>query len=239
MDTIRRNRSQAFLSTKQFDDALLDLSYPSTKPDESHNEKALYRIVQALYALRRFSECSEVLECLCKRNPTNKVGRDLQIEVLARLREENKADYNFTAMQANAKKLKPPMLDHATFQGQVEVRNSQIGGRGLFTTTAVKVGDLLLCEKAFAFSFRDPDNPSRPGCSRTAVLISATSNYTKIGTEADLINIIVQKLSKNSSLAQRFTSLYHGVYSPVPSMRVDGQNVVDSWVSLRFGLFFC
>lgn len=98
----------------------------------------------------------------------------------------------------------------------------------MFTTIAVKAGDLLFCEKAFGYSFANLNNTPRPGSSRTTILINPTSSYMKIGTQADLINIIVQILSKNSSLAQNFTDLYHGDHASVPSRGVDGQNVVDT-----------
>ena len=44
-------------------------------------------------------------------------------------------------------KVPPPHLDHATFVGPVAVKASIGRGRGLFTTKAVKAGDLILCEK--------------------------------------------------------------------------------------------
>jgi hypothetical protein len=152
-ETIKRNRSQAFLNTKQFDAALEDLSYPSRVLNHTQTEKALFRIVQALYALEQFGQCSHVLSCLIKGYPKNEPAKDLLTRVKDRLSEQERARYNFKSMHGEANRLMPPILDHATFKGQVEVRDSKIRGRGLFTTKDVKAGDLLLCEKTIGFSF--------------------------------------------------------------------------------------
>ena len=230
-EIIKRNRSQAFLNTKQYDAALEDLSYPSRVLDHTQNEKALFRIAQALYALEQFGQCSNALSCLVRGYPKNEPAKALLTRVKDRLSEQEGAGYNFKSMNEEANRLMPPILDHATFKGQVEVRDSKICGRGLFTTKAVEAGDLLLCEKAIGFSFGDK-NVTKAGCSKTTVLINPETNRMSMGTNADLINIIVQKLSKNPSLMRSFIELYHGDYASVPQMEVDGKTVVDTWVCL-------
>lgn len=54
-----------------------------------------------------------------------------------------------------------------------------------------------------------------------------------MGTNADLINIIIQKLSKNTSLMRSFTELYHGDYASVPQMVADGKTVIDTFLIER------
>jgi hypothetical protein len=230
-ETIKRNRSQALLNTKQFDAALEDLAYPSRALDHTQNEKALFRIARALYALKQFGQCSNVLSCLIRGYPKNEAAKALLTRVKDRLSEQEGARYNFKSMHGEANRLMPPILDHATFEGQVEVRAPKIGGRGLFTRKAVKAGDLLLCEKAIGFSFGDK-NVTKASCSEMTVLINTETNRAKMETNADLINIIVQKLSKNPSLIQSFTELYHGDYESVPQMEVDGKTAIDTYVYL-------
>jgi hypothetical protein len=75
-------------------------------------------------------------------------------------------------------------------------------------------------------------NVSKAGCSKMTVLINTETNQAKMGTNADLINIVVQKLSKNPSLMRSFTELYHGDYASVPQMEVDGKTVIDTYVYL-------
>jgi hypothetical protein len=230
-EIIKRNRSQAFLNTKQYDATLGVLSYPSRILEHTQNEKALFRIAQALYALEQFSQCSHALNCLVRGYPKNEPAKALLTRVKDRLSEQEGARYNFKSMHGEANRLMPPILDNAAFKGQVEVRDSKIGGRGLFTTKAAKAGELLLCEKAIGFSFGDK-NVTMAGCSKITVLLNPETNQIRMGTNAHLINIIVQKLSKNPSLMQSFIELYHGDYSSVPQMEVDGKTVVDTWVCL-------
>lgn len=61
--------------------------------------------------------------------------------------EQKSGVYNFKELQANAKKLRPPHLDHATYIGPVEIRQIESKGRGLFVTKAVKAGELLCAKK--------------------------------------------------------------------------------------------
>ncbi len=59
-------------------------------------------------------------------------------------------------MLAEAERKFPnPDMDRADFVGPIEVRpcKNPEHGRGLFSTRAVKAGDLLLCEKAFCAAF--------------------------------------------------------------------------------------
>lgn len=67
---IKRNRSLAFLKTKQFDSALSDTGFPDFGVEPT--EKALFRAGEALYFLQRFEDCSRVLKTLCAHFPNNK-----------------------------------------------------------------------------------------------------------------------------------------------------------------------
>ena len=67
--------------------------------------------------------------------------------VRCRLGEQERSAYDFKAIREEMSKVSPPHLDHATFVGSVTVK---VSWSGLFTTKAVKAGDLILCEKAFA-----------------------------------------------------------------------------------------
>jgi hypothetical protein len=49
-----------------------------------------------------------------------------------------------------------------------------------------------------------------------------------MGTQADLITVIVQKLLRNPSLLPEFATLHHGSYEPVCVTEVDGKPVVDT-----------
>jgi len=105
----------------------------------------------------------------------------------------------------------------ATFVGPVRVQNVLGKDRGLFTTKAVKCGDLLACEKAFSYisttSFGD--------------LINLTTNRVKPGIYATHIPNVCQKLMKNPSLAPSCLNLCHSTYEPGPRKIKEGMPIID------------
>ena len=221
---LRLNRSLAFLKTKQFDAALSDLESTSTtlKPAE----KALFRKAQALYNLQRYRECCEVLKVLRMEYPSNVAAKGEFTRAVNRLVEQENGRYRFKQLYMEATKLRPPHLDHSTYFGPVSVRASGSRGRGLFTTEAVKAGDLLLCEKAFAHAFVDTGKAENR--QNVTLLINAETNSMTMGAQGELIRMIVQKLYRNPSLASVITDLYHGSYEPAEVSDVDGTPVVDT-----------
>jgi len=220
----------AHLKAGSFDKALVDADVVVLSPSAS--EKAPFRKAQALYGLARFRECCDVLKVLCSEHPSNTPAKDLFRRAVARLAEETNGRYNFKAMHAEAAKLRPPHLDHATFVGPVAVRPSGIsgGGRGLFTTAAVSAGDLLLCEKAFAHAYADESDLM--STRNVTILIDTTTDSMSMGAQAELIDRLVRKLHQNPSLSKAIMDLHHGDYNPVEPTSVDGFPVVDTYAPL-------
>lgn len=191
---------------------------------DSSSEKALFRKSQALYYLRRFQESCEVHTLLNKEYASNAAARKEFDRATARLAEAQSGKYPFKRLQREAMKIRPPHLDRATYVGPVSVRSTESRGRGLFTTAAVRAGDLLFCEKAFAHAFHDEDGNSQ----NISLLMNTETQTMAMGTQAELISFITQKLYKNPSLMSAFTDLYHGSYKPVDVSEVDGIPVVDT-----------
>ncbi|KAK2789309.1 hypothetical protein FQN53_002151 [Emmonsiellopsis sp. PD_33] len=225
--TIKLNRALTYLRTHRFEAALGDLK-TVVSPGDKPSEKALFREAQALYHLHRFRESCNVHKVLSQEYPENTLAKSEFKRAIARLAEQEEGKYQFSQMQREAKKRHPPHLDHATYIGPVCVKPTESRGRGLFTTKAVKAGDLLFCEKAFTHAFQDPDN--KKGLS---LLINAQTNSAKMGTQAELIELTVQKLSKNPSLLPTIADLYHGSYKPVDTLEVDSIPVVDTFLVER------
>jgi hypothetical protein len=166
-----------------------------------------------------------VLELLRTNFPNNEEASAVSERASRRSLEQDHGDYNFKLLQAEAKKLRPPQLDHATYIGPVEIRKTKRKGRGLFVTRAVKAGDLLLCEKAFAHAYvTDGDEES----SDVTLLMNLETKQGFMGGQADLITVIAQKLFRNPSVAPIFTTLYHGDYKAANTAMVDGQPIVDT-----------
>lgn len=221
---LRLNRALCFLKTSQFDSALAELKplVAAALP----TEKALLRYAQALYCLQKYRECCESLKVLRKEYPENETAKEMFTRAIERVAEQEKGRYRFKLMQAEASKLRPPHLDHATYVGPVVVKPCAQGGRGLFTTQAVKAGDLLLCEKALAHAFIDEQ--AAHGGADITVLISAETNTMTMGGQTNLITMVIQKLYRNPSLAPVINDLYHGSYETVNISHVDGMPVVDT-----------
>ncbi|VUC29601.1 unnamed protein product [Clonostachys rosea] len=225
---IRLNRSVAFLKTQQFEDALSDVESAPAGPNLV--EKALDRKTQALYGLARYRECSHALKDMCQKFPENATARKRLTHSIERIKEQEHGLYDFARMQREALATHPPHLDFATYVGPVEVRPASSKGRGLFTTKAVKAGDLLLCEKAFAHAFVDTDLMHQQDLT---VLIDPERDLITVGGQAELIRLVAQKLYQNPSMATTVTELHHGSYKPVDVSEVDGIPVVDTFLISR------
>ena len=120
---------------------------------------------------------------------------------------------------------RPPQSYHSTYIGPVTVRKAGARGRGLFTTKEVKAGDLLLCEKAFAYAFRDPRVVEHRDL---AVITNVMAGVMTMGAQADLIDMIVRKLHQNPSLIPTIMDLHRGSFEPVVTTDADGNPLVDS-----------
>ncbi|RAL16978.1 TPR domain protein [Aspergillus homomorphus CBS 101889] len=224
---IRASRGRSYLKARQFEAALRDLELVTAEPD---TEKVLLRKALALYHLQRFEEACEVHKVLGKGYPGNKTARYQFNRAIARLAEQRSGRYNFKTMQLEAKKHKDPALDHATYIGSVAVKPTESCGRGLFTTSAVKAGDLLFCEKAFMHVFHDERKTS---AKRPSLLLNTETNTTMLGTQVELISSTIQKLYDNPSLMSVFNDLYHGSYEPIAVSEVDGVPIVDTFLVER------
>ncbi|TVY84556.1 hypothetical protein LSUE1_G000747 [Lachnellula suecica] len=225
---IRLNRALAYLQDKNFEAALADTQ--CFEPNPSTSEKSLYRAGKALYGLGRFSQCCEILGSLCERYPNNSEAAKELARARLRLLEQQNGTYDFKAIYKEVSKARPPHLDHATFVGPVEIKNSPGRGRGLFNTKAVKAGELLLCEKAFAHCYANESEDSSGGVSETRLLVNMHTNRMTMGTQSELITAIVQKLDRNPSLLPEFTALHHGSYETVGIQDGDGKPVIDSFL---------
>jgi tetratricopeptide (TPR) repeat protein len=223
---IRLNRSLMFLRTRRYDAALSDVesAMATITPTGKPAEKALFRKAEALYSLERYQECCEVLKELRLGYPDNTAAKTQLSRAVSRLAEQTNGRYPFKQLHADVAKLRPPLLDHATYIGPVRVQAAGSRGRGLFTTRAVKAGELLFCEKAFAHAFVDKEE----GRGFDITMLIDSENGGTMGAQSDLINMTVQKLYQNPSWMPIITGLHHGSYQPIDATEVDGKPVLDT-----------
>ncbi|KAH6885425.1 TPR domain protein [Thelonectria olida] len=217
------NRSLANLRLGRPEQAMLDATRGSDAAAPS--EKRLYREARALYELENFEKCLEKLQTLEKLNYGNGAVQPEIHRAKERLHEQQTGEYAFDKMYKQAR-VTPPIIDCATFSKSVEVRPSPGRGRGLFTTKTVTAGELLLCEKAFSYCHEGSDQPDR----QTRVLMNLTTKRMTMGSQANLLTQVIQKLYHNSQLSASFGDLYCADYPKVSVSESDGLPVVDSFL---------
>lgn len=125
----------------------------------------------------------------------------------------------------------PHCLDTATYEKPVDIRVTENRGRGLFSMKDIAAGDLLLCEKAFSYSFLE--NPSTTSL--------ANENAFK-GSNRALLTSTIHQLLRNPSFYPTLASLYHGTYKPAKEKVVDGMPVIDTFLIdgiISFNVFEC
>lgn len=151
-----------------------------------------------------------------------------------RTQERDFGNYDFYDMQFKILQAKEAVIfDCATYVGNIEVKPSTARGNGIFATKDIAVGELILCEKAFAFSCRE-DDPQQ-GMRRTLLCVIANGS---VMADCDyerspLINIIIHKLRHSRSARADFKNLYDGGYKSENSSQVPkNTDVIDSYVLL-------
>ncbi|RKL26000.1 hypothetical protein BFJ72_g13891 [Fusarium proliferatum] len=226
------NRSLVNLNMDRPRQALLDAE-KATNP-AMPSEKSLFRKARALYELGDYQQSLEMLEKLTQSFPENKAASSEKDRLRERLNEQRTGEYKFKQMYKQAEQT-PPLIDCATFSAPVEIRESPGRGKGLFTTKAVSAGELLLCEKAFSYSFAGDEQSTK----QTKMLMNITTKRIVVGGQARLLSLIVQKLYHNSSLSAEFGDLHHADYQKATVLETDGTPVVDSFLVEKINSLNC
>ncbi|PHH76815.1 hypothetical protein CDD80_1193 [Ophiocordyceps camponoti-rufipedis] len=219
------NRSLTNLRLDRPEKALSDAVVEINADSSPSEEKRLFREARALYELGNI-ECSHAsLQKLVSLFPDNQAGKKELDRTTARLREQQTGEYDFHRMYKQSKAT-PPLIDCATYSELVEVRASPGRGRGLFVKKAVSAGQLLLCEKAFAYAFAGGSEP-------TAGLMNMATGKASVGGQARLLTQLIQKAYHNPKLSSAFKDLHHGDYTACSVAECDGRPVVDTFLVER------
>jgi tetratricopeptide (TPR) repeat protein len=162
--------------------------------------RAYFTAAKAAYSLGDYRASRDFVDRALEQNPN---GPGLQREherCMARLREEEHGQYDFSALLAS---LSPENvhMDVANFLGNTVVRSSPHHGNGLFAARDLKVGDIVFVEKA-------------------AVM---PNQYIPDRASAALYANMVLQLYNNPSLASSVLALYGG---DIERTRAEGQ-VID------------
>ncbi|KAL6716164.1 hypothetical protein ACLMJK_005730 [Lecanora helva] len=230
--TLLNNRCHARLLSLQYEAALADAeAVIELSPSEKQaQEKAYFRAARALYGLRRWEHATSYISKLITTvNSNNKAANELMARCLQRVNEES-GDYDFQSMLDEAvSKFPNADMDRADFVGCIEIRECEIKslGRGMFTTKDVAAGELLLCEKAMAVAFADPNAFPEASGTMQGEDASAETKEVYADRRAELEANTIAKLEPNPTLAAKFLELYPG---PDHKDQVDektGETVID------------
>ena len=179
------------------------------------SEKGLFRASRASYGLENFSQCRSYLAELQKLYPGNKAATK-DIERCELRFQEQAGKFDFASMLTEAVTKQPsPRLDRASYIGPIEVRKCAIEshGRGLFTTKAVKAGELLLCEKAFVTAFVPDDSQTVTEVDQPRESpreSNADGSKWRLKLRAELGANTLVKLVRIPSVVSIFAALYPG-----------------------------
>ncbi|KAI1262884.1 TPR domain protein [Xylariaceae sp. FL1019] len=216
--------------------AYLRLGFPERSLEDAvagfgnaqQSEKGSFRQARALYELGRFEECLAMWSASTKMFPQIEEAHTELRKTEQRIKEQLTGEYDFASMCQQALTASTPIIDCATYQGPVAVKDIDGCGKGLFLTKAVGAGELLLCEKAFGYSYADKHDLI--GRRHLSIFMQIESKRVTWDGQAHLVTQIVQKLKNCPQLSEAFKTLYHEDYPTGSVSEIDGQPVVDTFL---------
>ncbi|KAK0273077.1 hypothetical protein LTR35_012489 [Friedmanniomyces endolithicus] len=224
---ISRNLAQVDLILERHEQARLNainaLSNDSHSAPVALDVKAYFRAASASYQLRDFRQCQEYLTKLLSLSDKDEDGSRLLEKLRARLKEGEDANYNLNQLVKRVSRLQP-LVDIANFTKRTIARTSKHRGRGLFAAEHIRLGELILCEKAFSatFGWKSDSNSTKTYDVR---------RKTFHGLPAALWMSTVQKLQQSSPQRIAEVTSLSGRYPGLGSKLVtaDGVHVLDAF----------
>jgi tetratricopeptide (TPR) repeat protein len=184
--------------------------------------KAYYRAATAAYNLRQYGEAQDCVDKLLKLDVNDAEGKRETQRIHSRLDEQKTGQYDFEKIVS---RLSPQnsRIDIADFTQRVHVAASSVGGRGLFASCDMEIGDIVLCEKAFCSTF-EKDKSWYAAWEYNNGKLSMASSTMALWDE------MVQKMLNNPSTIPAVTNLggdYTGIGNEAGS--VDDTTVLDTF----------
>lgn len=206
-------RSLADVHLNRYDASILDAfkSISNGQDDRAKfmDAKAWFYRGCANYQLGHYVDALNAFRRMLVLAPFDLQGHEELTHTRERLLEQQQGAYNFAEMIDEVTK-NGFFADRASYLSGTEMRQTQDRGRGLFATKDIRMGDLILCEKAFMAAHPDDQIP------RSTVPVWLDS---------------VQKVVDNPSQSKDLLGLYAGQprTSPISAPIIDGIPVVDTF----------
>ncbi|CAD0112990.1 unnamed protein product [Aureobasidium uvarum] len=213
MCALYRNRSLADLHLNRYDATVLDafMSTTNGRDDTSKvkDAEAWFHRGRANYQLGHYADALKAFERVIILAPLDLEGYKELKKTKVRLLEQQEGAFDFAEMIGEVSN-NGCYADRAGFTSRTEVRQTQDRGRGLFAAKDIRMGDLILCEKAFSAAHPDEHTPK----STLPVWLDS-----------------VQKAIDNPSQSKHLLGLYAGQPSTslISAPVIDGNPVVDTF----------
>lgn len=211
------NRAAAYLQFEFFNSALQDARYflqHFDNVDEWGEEcpigvkaKGLFRIAKALDGLRLFGKAKDAYYSALSEDPKNVVIAGSIKRMEKRLDETKNGSHDFTKMFEAGSQANPDCrLDVANFVGPIQVEKlaERGGGRGIVSTRDIKVGELLLVERAISIGCGDG-----PG-DLTIYSLNLTTMSAEYPGHITSVRNLVARIVDNPDVGDIVDSLYGG-----------------------------
>lgn len=230
---LKAARSLEYFITGQYEAALngLDCNFD----DPELKEISMRRKAESLYQCHLYQECIDTYNGILEEFECDKIDHDHLKEATARLAEQEQGAFDFGLMQKMSMHDMSLILNHATYEGPVVIKESPVHGRGVFTTKAVKAGELLLCEKALSYKFKIDEKTSTKSnmpvhkYSRMYVvdnvLVNTQTDTVYQGPLLDLIGDTIVRATKSQAMRSKLFDLNSGDFP-----KEDNNNAVDRYV---------
>ncbi|KAH7322859.1 hypothetical protein B0I35DRAFT_476762 [Stachybotrys elegans] len=222
------NRSKAYAKTEEWELALNDCKAACELREP--NEKLILRMAQAHYNLEQWREALVALQPIASGKNRTLEGSKSYSQCMKRMIEHSRGNYCFRDLYAEMRVVKSPFLDRASYIGPVEVRETGDRGRGLFATQDLKAGDLVLCEKAFAYISYNHEYGGETLSTPELVCVEPEAKLPKYAYA--MMQTIIGRLRGNPSLINSFKEIRSG-NKPLEVCEVDGVPTMNLWRALE------
>ncbi|KAF2122993.1 hypothetical protein BDV96DRAFT_481710 [Lophiotrema nucula] len=201
---LHRNRALINLQLDQLDDAKTDaiasLIGAEDERSKQLDSKAYSRAGSAAYNLGEYAEAKRYFSEQDRLTPGDKEARVWLRRIEKRLREQSSGIYEWTAIRAGVSRTRP-RVDATSHISNIEVKESEGRGRGLFATRSIPAGDVVMCEKAFCVIWGHERE------ALTAMTYDMRDDRIRV-SPVGLTKAVVEKLLDNPSRIQQVMDLY-------------------------------
>lgn len=227
------NRALTYINLEYYSAALVDVHAVLADPTVAGTDriKALFRTGRAHYGCKDYALARREFDAVLALDPQQHNSRDWSKRCEQRIRETQQGDPGYDWVQMFKDSQANPRLDVADWVGPVEVASipARGGGRGVVTTKAVEVGELLvslilellvwiaellqMVFKPYAAAFPPRDTTT------VRELLTSVNMMTNEGNEHQQVEVIactIAKIMAEPSSAHLVSDLYAGPDSPPP-----------------------